>query len=77
MEKSKTYSSIGQNFIPLFHKLPKWSWTIAKRSGLFHVVGFFMTFIWIRTHKPAPPRTMADVFRIFYLDFLRIRSPIC
>ena len=71
MPVSNSYSSIGQNFIPLFHKIPRWVWTAAKKSGLFNLVGFFLSFFWIQFHKPVA-RNMDDVFRIFYLEFLKI-----
>jgi len=77
MTQSGYNPEIGRNSISLFHKIPRWAYVLAKRSGLFRVVGFFMSFTWLRAHKPPPPRTMADVLRIFYLEFLRVPVQNC
>lgn len=68
---------IGQNYIAMFHMIPRWIYDLAKRSGLFRVVGFFMAFVWIHTHKSPRPHTMADVLRIFYYEFLRVPPENC
>ncbi len=72
MSQAKYKDAIGQNFVPLFHKIPRWAYTLAKRVGVFRLVGFFLAFTWLRAHKPPRPRTMTEVGCLFYLDFLQV-----
>jgi hypothetical protein len=77
MSEAEYNPEIRRNYISMFHMIPRWAYNLAKRSGLFRVVGFFMAFTWLRAHKMPRPRTMADVLRIFYFEFLRVPPQNC
>jgi hypothetical protein len=77
MTQANYNPEIGQSYISMFHKIPRWAYVLAKRSGLFNMVGFFMAFTWLRAHKNPRPRSMEGVLRLFYHDFLRVPPENC